>query len=136
MKKILALTLALVLCFGLVACGSSNAESDGTTNKQGDTATADTVAKEYVGEWKAKVISSLVDGEYTYKVAVIMLHPDGTATYRGKEATWEYKGNAIHLAVSGAGVAVLEIAEEDGKTVLNFYDATYYRASEFAESNS
>ena len=44
MKKIIALTLALVLCLGLVACGSSDADN-GTTNKQ------DNAAQEYVGTW-------------------------------------------------------------------------------------
>lgn len=135
MKKIIALTLALILCFGLCACGNSNVKSDGTTNKQDDTATTDTVAQEYVGEWKANVLKSWMDDVKTYGVAVIMLNTDGTATYKGKAATWEYKENTIQLAVTGAGVAVFEIAEDGGKTVLKFYEDTYYRASEFVESN-
>lgn len=135
MKKIISLILALILCLGLCACGSSNVESDGTTNKQDDTTTADTVAQEYVGEWKANVVSSFMNGQYTYKVAVITLNADGTATYKSKNATWEYKDNTIHLAVAGAGIAVFEIAEDGGKTVLKYYEDTYYRASEFVESN-
>jgi uncharacterized lipoprotein YehR (DUF1307 family) len=135
MKKIIALVLALILCLGLCACGSSNVESDGATNKQYDTATTDTVAQEYVGEWKANVLKSHMGDVKTYEVAVIMLNTDGTATYKGKAATWEYKENTIQLAVTGAGVAVFEIAEDGGKTVLKFYEDTYYRASEFVESN-
>ena len=135
MKKIIALVLALILCLGLCACGSSNVESDGATNKQDDTATTDTVAQEYVGEWKANVLKSNMGDVKTYEVAVIMLNTDGTATYKGKAVTWEYKDNTIHLAVAGAGVAVFEIAEDGGKTVLKYYEDTYYRASEFVESN-
>lgn len=129
MKKIIALTLALVLCFGLVACGNSDVAPNGSTNKQDD------VAQEYVGEWKANVLKSSMGDVKTYEVAVIMLNTDGTATYKGKAATWEYKENTIQLAVTGAGVAVFEIAEDGGKTVLKFYEDTYYRASEFVESN-
>ncbi len=135
MNKITLIILALILCFGLCACGNSNVESDGTTNKQDDTATTDTVAQEYVGEWKANVLKSNMGDVKTYEVAVIMLNTDGTATYKGKAATWEYKENTIQLAVTGAGIAVFEIAEDGGKTVLKFYEDTYYRASEFVESN-
>ena len=127
MKKIIAITLALVLCLGLVACGSSDATPNGTTNKQ------DNAAQEYVGEWKANVIDISMGDVTIYKVAVIMLNADGTATYRGKDATWEYKDGTIHLAVTGGGIAVLEIDKENGKTVLKFSEYTYYRASEFEE---
>lgn len=135
MKKIISLLLILVMCLGLCACGSSIVESDGATNKQDDTATTDTVAQEYVGEWKASVLKSHMGDVKTYEVAVIMLNTDGTATYKGKAATWEYKKNTIQLAVTGAGVAVFEIAEDGGKAVLKYYEDTYYRASEFVESN-
>lgn len=135
MNKIISLILALILCLGLCACDSSNVESDGTTNKQDDTATTDTVAQEYVGEWRANVLDSFMDGVKTYKVAVVTLNADGTATYKGKAATWEYKENTIRLAVTGAGVAVFEIVEDGGKTILQYYEDTYYRASEFVESN-
>lgn len=47
MKKIIALTLALVLCFGLCACG------DGGNDKP-----KGIVASEYVGEW------IIMGGEY------------------------------------------------------------------------
>lgn len=47
MKKIIALTLALVLCFGLCACG------DGGNDKP-----KGIVAPEYVGEW------IIMGGEY------------------------------------------------------------------------
>ena len=131
MKKIISLILALILCLGLCACGSSNVESDGATNKQDDTATTDTVAQEYVGEWKANVLKSHMGDVKTYGVAVITLNADGTASYREKPATWEYKNGTIHLAVTGGGVAVLGIEKEDGKTVLKFSEYTYYRANEF-----
>ena len=127
MKKIIALTLVLVLCFGLVACGSSDTDPNGTANKQDDT------AQEYVGEWKANVIDISMGDVTIYKVALIMLNADGTATYRGKDATWEYKDGTIHLAVTGGGIAVLEIDKENGKTVLKFSEYTYYRANEFEE---
>ena len=127
MKKILALILALVLCFGLCACGSSNADPNGTTNKPDD------ATQKYVGEWKANVIGISLGSVTIYKVAVIMLNADGTATYKGKAATWELKDDTIHLAVTSGGIGVLGIAEEDGKTVLKFSEYTYYRASEFKE---
>ena len=127
MKKIISLILALILCLGLCACGSSNVESDGNANKQDD------AAQEYVGEWKANVIDLSMGDVTIYKVAVITLNLDGTATYRGHDATWELKGDAIHLAVTGGGVAVLGIDKEDGKTVLKFSKYTYYRANEFEE---
>lgn len=41
MKKITLIILALILCFGLCACGSSNVESDGTTNKDYEKAIGD-----------------------------------------------------------------------------------------------
>ena len=124
MKKI-AFALVLILCFGLAACGSSDAGPNGPTNKQ------DNAAQEYVGEWKANVLDISMGDATIYKVAVIELNADGTATYRGKDATWEYKDGTIHLAVTGGGVAVLGIDKEDGKTVLKFSKYTYYRANEF-----
>ena len=125
MKKTISLILALILCLGLCACGSSNAESDGTTNKQND------ATQEYVGEWKTNIIDISMSDVTIYKVAVITLNADGTASYREKPATWEYKNGTIHLAVTGGGVAVLGIEKEDGKTVLKFSEYTYYRANEF-----
>ena len=125
MKKILALILALVLCFGLCACGSSNVGTNGTPNKQDD------ATQEYVGEWKANIVDISFGAATVYKVAVITLNADGTASYREKSATWEYKNGTIHLAVTGGGVAVLGIEKENGKTVLKFSKTTYYRANEF-----
>ncbi|MBE6917345.1 MAG: hypothetical protein E7470_05555 [Ruminococcaceae bacterium] len=129
MKKFIFALLMLVMCFALAACSNSHEDPGGFGNKQ------DNSAQAYVGEWKANVVSSFADEQYTYKVSVITLNADGTATYREKAATWEYKEDTIHLAVAGAGVAVLEVAEDDGKTVLKFYEDTYYRADEFKESN-
>jgi hypothetical protein len=125
MKQAISLILALILCLGLCACGSSNAETDGAANKQ------DNSAQEYVGEWKTNIVDISFGAATVYKVAVIVLNADGTATYRGREATWEYKDGTIHLAVTGGGIAVFGIEKEEEKTVLKFSEYTYYRANEF-----
>jgi hypothetical protein len=91
MKKILALILALVLCFGLVACGSSDADN-GTTNKQ------DNAAQEYVGTWKGSECwgGSIVDGvEVTLSEVYDSLLSNYDTTLAGK-ALWE-KGQEIGM---------------------------------------
>lgn len=133
MKKILPLILALALCFGMAACGSTDTDSDRSDKKHDDEAKMDSAAEEFVGEWKTNMVDISMGDVTVYKVAVIVLNADGTASYREHPATWEYKDGTIHLAVTGGGVGVLEIAKEDGKTVLKFSQYTYYRANEFEE---
>ena len=131
MKRWMALLLAVVLTFGITACGNKAADPQATA------ATIDTIVQKYAGEWNANVLDSYTEGKQTYQVSSIWLHPDGLGNYNGRAATWEYseKDNTIRLSITGAAVVLLEIAEENGKTVLKFYDATYYRANEFVEMN-
>ena len=130
MKKNLLLLLALVLCFSLFACKNNETSPD----TQGSTGTTESgpaanTAEYYVGEWKANV---KVSSEGDYEIYTIKLNEDGTGSYRDHAGTWEYyeAGNMIVLTTS-SGIAALEIGEKGGKTVLNFYDAVYYRANEF-----
>jgi len=89
----------------------------------------------YVGEWKAKVIVSNIENVKEYGVSVIRINSDGTGTYNRKAGKWIYNADekAISLTLIEGGAAELMIAEEEGKTVLKFYQDTYYRAEEFVE---
>ena len=118
MKRLLALALAMLLCFGMCAC----------TQKQNEKLTG---RDAYVGEWKANV---KVSSEGDYEVYVIKLNADETGSYKNKTGVWVYseENKEIILTVTG-GTLHLQIAEENGKTVLKYYQDTYYRASEFSE---
>lgn len=138
MKKILALTLALVLCFGLVACGSSDADN-GTTNKQ------DNAAQEYVGTWKGSECwgGSIVDGVEVkyYDYTTLLLKEDGTGTYTvdsyGQdgptivEFEWSYDqtNHTIDVVFPKQNrTAAFEIKENDGQTYLQMgNDTPLYR---------
>lgn len=110
----------LVVCLTLVGCGSNPDDTK--------------VNSEYVGEWKANQISSVMDGETTYKTVSILLNADGTGSYKDKQGTWEHKDDAIVLTLTNENIGmVLEIKEEDGKTVLKYYQDVFYKASEFVE---
>ncbi len=124
MKKLTALLLAAVMCLSLAACGSGTKGND----------TAGSNGNDYVGEWKANVLVSATAEQKIYEVYVITLNADGTGTYRDKAGTWVYSEseNQIVLTLTGA-TALLEIAKDGEKTVLKFYQDTYYRASEFTE---
>lgn len=124
MKKIIALTLALVLCLGLVACGSSDADN-GTTNKQ------DNAAQEYVGTWKgSEYLGGGEDNIENYKFATLLLKEDGTGTYTvtyGQdeptivELEWSYDQTNYTIDIvipKQNGTAAFEIKENDGKTYL------------------
>lgn len=79
MKKIISMVLILAICFGLVACGSSDTVPNGPTNKQDD------AAQEYVGTWKGSECwgGSIVDGVEVkyYDYTTLLLKEDGTGTY-------------------------------------------------------
>lgn len=139
MKKALSLVLALLLCLSLGACGGNDKNNEGqevvnqqTNNPTEDmTTTASNINAAYVGEWKANIKSS--DEYYVY---TITLNADGSASYRQKyDGTWEYsqEDNWIVLKTV-AGNIILNIAEEDGNTVLKYFSDTYYRADEFTEN--
>jgi len=130
MKKILALILALVLCFGLVACGSSDADN-GTTNKQ------DNAAQEYVGTWKgSEYLGGGEDNIENYKFATLLLKEDGTGTYtvtygQGEpnilELEWSYDQTNHTIDVDFTkqnSTGAFEIKENDGKTYLQMGSST------------
>ncbi len=94
----------------------------------------------YIGEWKANSLKSRFDNEITYQVSIITLEKNGTCNYEGQSATWEYIDdlNQIVFTLDANNVnGVLEVGEEDGKTVLKyssgstFADKTYYRSQDF-----
>ena len=118
MKRLLALALAMLLCFGMCAC-AENEESKPTGSAA------------YVGEWKANV---QVSSEGEYKVYTIQLNADETGSYQGKKGVWTYSKETDQIILSvTSGTLYLTIAEENGKTVLKYYQDTYYRASEFSQ---
>lgn len=109
-----------VVCLILGGCGPTDPDTK--------------VNNDYVGEWKANQVSSVMDGETTYKTVVVLLNGDGTGSYKDKQGTWEHKENTIVLTLTDESVGlVFDIAEEDGKTVLKYYQDVFYKASEFME---
>ena len=131
MKKTCALILALVLCFGLVACGSSDTDPNGSTNKQDD------AAQEYVGTWKgSKYLGGGEDDVRNYKYATLLLKEDGTGTYTvtyGQdepqilELEWSYDQTNHTIDVSFPkqnSTGAFEIKEDDGKTYLQMGSLT------------
>ena len=86
----------------------------------------------YVGEWKANQIASVMDGATEYKTSIILLNADGTGSYKEKSGTWVYEKalNRIVLTLTAESVGIiLEIGEEDGKTVLKYYQDVYYNSA-------
>ena len=116
-----ALIFVFVVCLFMSACSKNNEDSN--------------YDSEYVGEWKANQISSVMDGETTYKTAIVLLNGDGTGSYKDKQGTWEVKDDTtIVLTLTNENIGmVFEIAEEEGKTVLKYYQDVFYKASEFVE---
>jgi len=126
MKKILALVLALVMCFVIVACDDK--KDEGTTTTAGTTAAADsnpadskpadTTAADTTGKTDAPVDTS-VEGKYELKgigegdkiynpadlgTAITMeLKADGKATLTSAEesleGSWELKGTSVTVTV-------------------------------------
>ena len=122
MKRNIALVvIAFVVCLIMGACSKNNGDSN--TNS------------EFVGEWKANQVSSVMDGETAYKTVVVQLNKDGTGSYKDKQGTWEVKDNTtIVLTLTNENIGmVFEIDDEEGKTVLKYYQDVFYRASEFVE---
>lgn len=90
----------------------------------------------YVGEWKANQIASVMDGVTKYSTSIILLNADGTGSYNKKSGIWVYEEpqNRIVLTLTAESVGViLEIGEEDGKTILKYYQDVYYKAEDFVE---
>lgn len=122
MKRNIALVvIAIVMCLIISACGKNNGDSN--TNS------------EFVGEWKANQVSSVMDGETTYKTVVVLLNEDGTGSYKDKQGTWKVNDNTtIVLTLTNENIGmVFEVDDEEGKTVLKYYQDVFYRASEFVE---
>lgn len=52
----------------------------------------------------------------------VLLNEDGTGSYKDKQGTWEYKDSTIVLTLTNGSIGlVFEIGEEEGKTVLKYY---------------
>lgn len=125
MKRIMIVLLAIVILLSCVAC-------DNNSPKDGDNDTK--IVSEYMGEWKANSLKSRDNDEITYKVATITLQEDGTCIYKGESAKWEYVAelNQFIFTLDRNGVSgTLEIAEENGKTVLKYNTEIYYRPTDF-----
>ena len=154
MKKLLSLTLTLVLCLSLCACGSKKenitpGDNGNSTTTQTDNNTMqsdnntmqsdnNTPQSAYVGEWKANVLVGNSGDGREYDVAIIQLNNDGTGSYKDKALTWELSadGTAINFVTTADNITGnFKIQITDGKTTLNFYQDTYYRAAEFEENN-
>ena len=147
MKNALSLILALVLCLSLCACGSKKenitpGDNGNSTTTQTDNNTMqsdnNTPQSAYVGEWKANVLVGNSGDGREYDVAIIQLNNDGTGSYKGKALTWELSadGTAINFVTTADNITGnFKIQITDGKTTLNFYQDTYYRAAEFEENN-
>lgn len=138
MKKLIAALLIPVLCLFPVACSGFNSDPNDIANMQDNTTAGDTVTQEYIGVWKSSDIAFNLDEDSWIETLTITLCEDGTATYRGKDVTWEYddkygKYGTIELMLESGGVVSLIIDEKDGKTVLRCDFDFYYRESDFAE---
>ena len=139
MKKLISALLIPVICLCLTSCSGSNSDPNDITNKQNNTTAGDAIAQEYIGVWKSSDIAFNLDGDSWIETLTIALNEDGTATYRGKNVTWEYddkygKYGTIELTLESGDTVSLIIDEKDGKTVLRALVNIYYRESDFAEA--
>ncbi len=125
MKKFCILIVAVVLLLTLAACNNANNNTKNGTD--------------FVGEWKANTLSGIVDGKQNYEISIIELNADGSGTYKGKELVWEYSEDQqtikVTLTKENTNTA-FEIQEENGKTVLKFFQDTYYRSTDFVAKES
>ena len=145
MKKILSLILTLVLCLSLCACGGAKENitqgdngNSTTTQTDNNTMQSDNAQSAYIGQWKANVLVGNSGNGREYDVAIIQLNNDGTGSYKDKALTWELSadGTAINFVTTADNITGnFKIQITDGKTTLNFYQDTYYRAAEFEENN-
>ena len=132
MKKGIIFVVLVVCIFLLSACNGNHPDNAQPTKKESTTETISSFP--YTGEWKANVITSNLEGVKEYAVSVITLNADGTGTYKGKNGTWVYYEDEKKISLTlTEGIVGLTIAEENGKTVLKFFQDTYYRAEEFVE---
>lgn len=125
MKRIMIALLAIVTLFSFVACKNDSPKEDDNDKKN---------VSEYMGDWKANSLKSRFDDEITYQVATITLQENGTCIYKGESAKWEYVAdlNRFVFTLDRNGVSgTLEIAEENGKTVLKYNTELYYRPTDF-----
>lgn len=133
MKKLLLLLLALTLCLSFLACGEKNDDKT-TPSKPAETKEDSKHPSEYVDEWKCNMkINS--DGDYgTYRV---VFNQDGTGSYfnssdKETTGTWYYDAdNHCVVLQLPVGNAAFYVKEENGKTVLDYFNDIYYRASDF-----
>ena len=132
MKKRLPLVIFVVCIFLLCACNGNHTNN---AHQSSNESTIETVSKfPFTGEWKAKVLISNLGSVEKYSISVITLNADGTGTYKDKNGTWVYHEDEKKISLTLAeGIGGLTIGEENGKTILKFFQDTYYRAEEFVE---
>lgn len=122
MKKFIALLLALIMCFSLVACGGDNAndQSEGNNDKGGDTTQSVAVKEEkelvLCREWKE------VKSGYS-----IVLKENGK--YTSGENEYSYTHNADKNTVSLNGTKY-EIVQQYGVYMLVFNNDEFYVGAE------
>ena len=137
MKRFVVILFAFITLCSSTACNNNQ-------NPVGDQYEDDHIVSEYIGEWKANAVSSRFDDEITYRVSTITFEKDGTCSYEGRSATWEYidELKQIVFTLDDSNVSgVLKIEEEAGKMVLKYFstskfaDRTYYRPQDFEEKD-
>ncbi len=127
MKRILTLILSLAAFISLAGCTS--AENTQTTE--------DVAGLAFVGQWKAKTVSGVFGESETYEISVIELNADGTGSYKGKTLVWQYCRSEqiiqVTLTKENTSAAFQIQQQDDGETVLQFFQDTYYRAADFEQ---
>ncbi len=97
------------------------------------------IPNEYIGIWKANVVKFVGDGVKTYETKEVAINEDGTGYYGGHVGAWSYSEGTEQLILTiettGNGAA-FDIDTEDGKTVLRFFQDTYYYETDFVEKDA
>ncbi len=132
MRKILYFVLSVMCIFLLCAC-NNNTESMPQAN---ETTSSTIIVSPFIGEWNANVVVGNSDAGKEYAIYTITLNSDGKATYRDKVGTWAYYEEQQKISLTfPEGIVGLTVSEENGKTILKYFQDTYYRAEEFVEFN-
>ena len=113
MKKILTLTLALILCLGLVACGTEPEKLEINTA--------------CVGEWIGYTGIDTGYGVKDVKTVTLTLNEDGSALYGSTKGTWCYfqDGNEVIVDLPEDGMNFF-VEQIDGHTVLEVFGGEFY----------
>ena len=133
MKKLLILLLTLTLCLSFMACGETKNDKN-TPTKAAETKEDPKHPAEYVDEWKNY---RKIDSEGNYGTFRVVFNADGTGSYfnssdKETKGTWYYDAdNHCVVLQLPVGNCAFYVQEENGKTVLDYYDDIFYRAGEF-----